>query len=309
MPQRREATFDRPFPALTAAQRYHLDVYGYVVVENALTAEEAEILRRALYQLRSELIQLKDPSGDGPRVRGAFAGTNKPNHQFLANIVEADPAITAYATHPRLVSMAEELMGGEARIVEMNAHINRHDPDYGAHGRYDFHRGTDIPFGTHTNDGLFHCNFVKTLTNLTDLGPEDGGTVVIAGSHKIDVPTQTLIELAYDDPTLIHQVIAPAGSTLLFSETLIHATGRIVSDKERVIIITGYGASMFPYWDYGSLSDEFRSQIPEQLKTLLEGEAHWGRGPRYRTLTEAADERLFKLGDWADRPPMEEQEK
>ena len=34
----------------------------------------------------------------------------------------------------------------------------------------------------HTDEGLFHYSFVKTLTNLTDLGPDDGGTVVIAGS-------------------------------------------------------------------------------------------------------------------------------
>ena len=304
MPERRTATFDRPFPALTTAQRYHLDVYGDVVVENVLAAEEAEALRSTLCQLRDELQKLDDPSDDGPRVHGAFCLTHGSNHDFIANIVEADPIITAYATHPRLVSMAEELMGGEARIVEMNAHINRRD-----HGRenerYDFHRGTDIPFATHTHEGLFHCNFVKTLTNLTDLGPDDGGTVVIAGSHKINVPAATLTELAYEDPSLIHQVVAPAGSTLLFSETLIHATGRIESDNERAIIITGYGASMFPYWDWGTLSEEFRDKIPEQLKTLFEGEAHWNRGPRYRSLAEAADERRFGLGEWADRPPAE----
>ena len=69
-------------------------------------------------------------------MRGAFVESNKPNHRFIANIVEADPTITAYATHARLVSMAEELMGGEARIVEMNAHMNSRDPDCGALGRY-----------------------------------------------------------------------------------------------------------------------------------------------------------------------------
>lgn len=308
MPTRRQATFDRPFPALTAAQRYHLDVFGYVVIDNALAAGEVDSLRAALYELRDALVRLDDPSGDGPRVRGAFMEQNKPNHQFMANIVEADPAITAYATHPRLVSMAEELMGGEARIVEMNAHINSRDPgcDSSVAARYGFHRGTDIPFASHTNAGLFHCNFVKTLTNLTDLGADDGGTVVIAGSHKIDVPSETLIELAYDDPSLIHQVVAPAGSTLLFSETLIHATGRITSEVERAIIITGYGASMFPYWDYGSLSPAFSRQIPEQLKNLLEGQPHWNRGPRYRTLADAADERHFGLGHWADRPAADD---
>ena len=310
MPKRRETTFDRPFPALSAAQRFHLEVNGYVVVENTLTADEVKALRQALYQLRDKIMQLDDPSGEGPRVGGAFVEMQKPGHQFLANIIEAAPVITAYATHARLVSMAEELMGGEARIVEMNAHINSRvaaaDDSYPP-GRYGFHRGIDIPFGAHTNAGLFHCNFVKTLTNLTDLGADDGGTVVIAGSHKVDVSAATLIELAHNDPSLIHQVVAPAGSTLLFSETLIHATGRIVSDNERAIIITGYGASMFPYWDYGSLSDEFRSQVPEQLKTLLEGQAHWGRGPRYRSLEEPEDERPFALGEWADRPPRKKE--
>ena len=30
--------------------------------------------------------------------------------------------------------------------------------------------------GNHAHDGLYHSSFVKVLTNLTDLGPEDGGT-------------------------------------------------------------------------------------------------------------------------------------
>ena len=168
MPTRSETTFDRPFPALTAAQRYHLDVHGYVVVEEVLTADEVALLRQALRELRTELTGLSDPSPEGPRVVGAFMEMSRPHHHFM--------------------------------------------------------------------------------TNLTDLGPEDGGTVVIAGSHKVDVPPSTLIELAYQDPSLIHQVIAPAGST------------------------------------------------------LFEGQAHWRRGPRYRELTDAVDDRPFGLGDWADRP-------
>ena len=42
-------TFERPFPALTPAQRYHLEVMGYVVVENTLSPNEAETLKEALY--------------------------------------------------------------------------------------------------------------------------------------------------------------------------------------------------------------------------------------------------------------------
>ncbi|MBT5142356.1 MAG: hypothetical protein HN559_28290 [Gemmatimonadetes bacterium] len=304
-----EATFDKPFPALTPAQRYHLEVFGYVVIEETLSADEVGQLLEAVYRLKRGLCQLENPLADGARFNNAYLLKNVPNHHFIGNILESDPAITAYATHPRLVSMAEELMACEARIVEMNAHVNSRVPEDAKSGspRYRFHRGTDIPFGGHVQGGLFHCNFVKTLTNLTDLSPEDGGTVVIAGSHKVDVPQDDLIELAYQDPSLIHQVVAPAGSTLLFSETLIHATGQIRSDKERVIIITGYGAPMFPYWDKGELSDDFREQIPEQLTTLFHGKAHWGRSPRYRTLAEAADARPFAMGDWNDRPTPDDQ--
>ena len=303
------ATFRRPFPPLTPAQRYHLDVFGYVVLENALSGGEVERLKEAVLRLFADLEALEDRGLNGPRVRGAFLGTDKPCHKFAVNILESDPAITAYATHPYMVSLAEELIGGEARIVEMNAHINSRDADNTwEEGLAGFHRGTDVPYAGHTHGGLFHCNFVKTLTNLTDLGPDDGGTAVIAGSHKIDAPPNQLIALAEEDRSLVHQVVAPAGSTLLFCETLVHATGPIRSDRERIIIITGYGSTMFPYWDYGELSPGFRERIPEQLKVLFEGKQVWTRGARYRDLATPADERRFAMGEWDDRPAASDED-
>jgi len=295
-----EATFEKPFPALTPAQRYSLDVHGYVIVPGVLNAEECGLLLEALQKLKRDLRAQADPQA---RVRGAYHLINSPHHVFMASIIEADPAITAYATHPRLVAMAEELIGGEARIVEFNAHINSRNPDdtFEAEPEFGFHNGIDIPYGSHTENGLYHCSFVKTLTNLTDLGPDDGGTVVIAGSHKINRPVAEMTACAYDDRSLIHQVVAPAGSTLLFSETLVHATGQIRSDRERTIIITGYGSRMFPYWDGGTLSPEFIETIPENLQTLFHGKAHWTRGARYRTLAEPVDGREFRLGKWNER--------
>jgi hypothetical protein len=293
-----EQTFQRPFPALTSAQRYFLDVWGYVVVPNTLTPTEILETREALQKLKREL--LASPEPDKARVRGAYLLINKPHHHLVANIIEADPSFVRYETHPRLVGMAEELMGSEARITEVNAHINSRDAteDLSQPPQYGFHRGTDIPFGSHTVNGLYHCNFVKTLTNLTDLGPDDGGTVVIAGSHKVDAPEKDVIAAAYQDRSLIHQVTAPAGSTLLFSETLIHATGQIRSDKERVVIICGYGPTLFPYWDSGTLSERFVKTIPESLKPLFFGKAHWTRGARYRKLGDAVDGRPMSHVEW-----------
>jgi hypothetical protein len=293
-------SFDRPFPSLTPAQRYYLDTYGYVVVPDVLSQDECGLILDELQQLKRDLRAQDEPQA---RVRGAYCLVDQPHHVFMASIIEAGPAITAYATHPRLVAMGEELIGGEARIVECNAHINSRNPGetFEPEPKFGFHNGIDIPYGSHMENGLYHCSFVKTLTNLTDLGPDDGGTVVIAGSHKINVPVADAIACAYEDRSLIHQVIAPAGSTLLFSETLIHATGQIRSDRERAIIITAYGTRMFPYWDGGELSPEFAARIPENLHTLFHGKAHWTREPRYRTLAEPVDERQFSLGNGLER--------
>lgn len=292
-----EQTFERPFPALTPAQRFHFEVHGYVVVPNTLSPDECGMIKEALQRLKRE-IRARNP-GHQVRPGEAHILTNLPHHVFMGGIMEFDPAITGYATHPRLVGMAEEIIGGEARIVELNAHINSRNPadEPGVAPKFGFHLGIDVPYGTHVKNGLFHCSFVKTLTNLTELGPDDGGTVVVAGSHKLDAHESQAIACAAEDPSLIHQVIAPAGSTLLFAETLVHATGQIRSDRERAIIVCGYGTTMFPFWDGGEMSAAFSAQIPAQLKNLFLGKAHWTRAPRYRMLTDPVDPRTFTLAD------------
>jgi len=303
-------TFDRPFPALTPAQRYSFEIHGYVVVPGVLQADEIASLREALYRLRGEILALEERGAEGPRVRGAYLIADRPHHHFMTNLLQAHPLLTAYATHPRLVGMAEEILGGEGRLVEINSLINRRpaDPPLDPHPTYPFHRGTDIPFGSHVRGGLYHCSFVKALTYLTEVGPQDGGTVVIAGSHKVDLPLDQLIGVAYQDRSLIHQIQAPAGSTLLFAETLIHATGQIRSDRERIILVSGYAPVFFPYWDNGTLSPAFAQSIPPQLRPLFQGRATWKRGPRYRQLTDPADDRTFTLGVWDQRSPAPDPE-
>lgn len=275
--------FVRPFPAMTPAQRYHLDVFGYVVIESTLSADEVGRLLEAMQQLKRELLA----AGEGGVVRGCRLSANHPHHRHFAHVLETDPAIYDYLTHPRLVGLAEELVGGTVRLEESEAVINRR-PDE-PQERYGFHTGTRPDLGTYTENGLFHCTFVKTLTNLTDLGPDDGGTVCIAGSHKIKVPLDEIIACAYEDPSLIHQVVAPAGSTLLFGESLIHATGHIRSDRERIIVIGGYTPTMFQAWNGQEPSAGFIDGVPEAHTGLISGRDAWRWEQRHRSLGAPAE--------------------
>ena len=94
--------------------------------------------------------------------------------------------------------MAQEIIGGSVRLQQSDAHIRR--PLAEKPTSYGFHR-TMGPTYHHIENGLYHFTFIKALTNLTDLGPDDGGTTVIAGTHKIpdEVPRDAIIDAALAD--------------------------------------------------------------------------------------------------------------
>lgn len=293
----------RPFPALTPAQRYHFDVFGYVIIPNLLTPDEVGSMKDALYRLRHDLRAAKSASSDVAkhRVREARFLVDQPHHVYMGSIEQVEPALTHYATHPYVVGACEEIMGGRGHIVETNAHINSKAPTWptAADGgpAYSFHRGLSGAEGFHFKNGLYHANFVKLLTNLTDLGPDDGGTTVIAGSHKVDAGDEAIIKSAYDDRRLIHKVVAPAGSGLLFTEALMHATGQITSDKERMIIIAGYTTSYFPFmmneWydNTQGWAPGFLENLPPEHRSLFVSNGYIQRKAYYRQLSDPAETR------------------
>ena len=269
-----------PFPALTPAQRLHIEIYGYVIVENLLSAAEVNGLKDTLYEIEDRF-----------RTSGQMPGPNCFNtsttEQFfrIDNLPHLAPTFFDYVTHPRIVGMAQEIIGGPARLQQSDAHIRRPVPDLD--GRYGFHRGIN-PAYDHTENGLYHFSFVKALTNLTDLGPDDGGTTVIAGTHKVpvDVPQEAIVAAAMDDPSMIHQVEAPAGSTLLFYESLIHAAGIIKSQKDRLLILGGYMPTMFQAWNGYDPDMDFAATVSDEHRALLTGESKFNWPRQRRELAE-----------------------
>jgi len=263
---------ERPFTALTPAQRWHLEVNGYVVVENVFDDNEVGLMLEALQKLKRDFYDREDPWGKEP-VRNCTmyrASGHLGNHHHFNHLLEADPIFLEYAVHPFIVGMAQEVVGNSVRLAETQAVINHRIPgdDYDGPGRHGWHHNRP-EIMTYNFNGLFHCHFVKAITNLTELGPDDGGTCVIAGTHKVTCREEPIVQAARQDPSMIHQVVAPAGSTLLFCETLLHSTGDIRSDRERSIVITGYIPHNGQY--QGSFLPGFEEQVPDSLRKLVFG--------------------------------------
>ena len=110
----------RHFDVISKAQVEHFLDRGYVVIENTLTEEETGRLLEAMQRLKTDLLAVEPDA----YVRGCRLGAHRPHYLHFAHILEADPAICDYLTHPRLVGLAEELVGGIVRLEESEAIID-----------------------------------------------------------------------------------------------------------------------------------------------------------------------------------------
>ena len=258
---------------LTPAQRLHFDIYGYVLLDGVLTPEEVSRMKAAAHRMKA------DGDVESKRVLVRRKGDY---YVMFERVIEYDPALLEFAVHPKLVPLVEEVVGGPVRLEETVAMINcrnkEEDVEELKSHRYNvlgFHAGIKHGWGTYVEANRFHCLFVKTLAYLTDVGPDDGGTTVIPGSHKMPWPQKEIIDAAMADDSLVHQVEAKAGSVLLFPESLIHSSTAIRSDTERTVLIYGYTPPMMREWTGHEISLEFIRTLPDETQALISGRDNW----------------------------------
>jgi hypothetical protein len=284
---------DAKYPALQPAERLHLELHGYVLLQGVLSAPEVRRLREALYALEAAYRRTGrlPVAGTPSDPNGCTVVASDTEEYFnLENIPHLGQCFLDYVLHPKLRGVMQEMVGSRIRLEQSDAHIRRlgtppHDGDGGLNP-WGFHGGTRAELGrcsSHVSQGLYRFPFCKTLTNLTDLScSADGGTMVIPGSHKLDptVDPQAVIDAALADPErLVHQVVAPAGSTLCFHESLLHCSGRITSGRDRVLVISGWSPSHYQAYHRGFEPDaELIAKLgPESAEAeLLSGSRRWG---------------------------------
>ena len=90
-----------PFPALTPAHRLHIEIYGYVIIENVLNPSEVNTIKDTLYSIEDDF-----------RRTGELPGPNCFNtsttHEFfrIDNLPHLAPCFFDYVTNPYIVGMA-----------------------------------------------------------------------------------------------------------------------------------------------------------------------------------------------------------
>ena len=231
----------------TELEKYLFDLNGFIILENALSQEEVAALNASV----DALLPMENDTWDGyihATDNGANIGIN------LQQIYEAPPFDTLI-DHPSWIEHVKLFVGGEGSFDYL------HGPLFIDENFVNIRpKGKAIPLhsGSHENvkrtqylfrNGKFMCGQVNILIALTDMGPGDGATMVIPGSHKANFEHPHFRKHDWESAPSVDGVVGAieanmkAGDALCFVDAISHGSAARTNEGDRRIAVFRYGPS------------------------------------------------------------------
>jgi ectoine hydroxylase-related dioxygenase (phytanoyl-CoA dioxygenase family) len=217
------------------AERYRFEADGFLVVERALDDDHVAALRRALADVAAGAGDYgADHQGDDLLLASGQLRT-------VTNPLAGCPSVLDAALHPGFFPKIYDLFRGRVRLLSNEYFVTppRSKP------RLTWHRDADERnyAGIDLADSLVTLN---ALVLLSDVGPENGPTLAIPGSHRWPEhrSVSSSSQGAGDDPSTLRGHVAlcgPAGTAVFFNSRLSHSQSRNASDSERHALVLVYG--------------------------------------------------------------------
>ena len=210
-----------------------LHVSGFCVVKDVIPADRCAQIRDSVVDtVRREYANY---------ATGQSAADNKVG--FTPSIINHNQSFAEYLADQRLLALVSRLLGDHVRISFTSAIINRPGNERGRwHADWPFNQNNAGHVAAPYPDAIMH---LTTLWMLSPFGAENGGTLILPGSHRCSTnPT------ADDGPdpneTFPAEINAsgPAGSVLVMDSRLWHATAPNQTNKPRVALAVRYA----PWW-------------------------------------------------------------
>lgn len=266
----------------SAMERYLFDLNGYLIIKNALNADELAAMNATYDQVEEHAKTNEGRSWFGNVLinnSGAQEGIG------MQQLYEAGPVWEKLIDHPSWFEKVKHFIGtddpenfdghhGPAFIDECFGTIRNAGDAQRLHSGG--HVGTiRTQFRYHA--GKFHCGQVNILMALTDIGPGDGATMVVPGSHKSNIPhPQTVpVEQRKGDRSSMDGVEGAieahleAGDALLFVDAIAHGSARRTNPGQRRVCVYRYG----PSWGYFRLpvrpSADLLERLTEQQRKIV----------------------------------------
>ncbi len=260
---------------VTERERYFFDLNGFLVLRGALSTGEVADINAAI----DALLPIAPGQWKG-YVHGHNYGDN--DGLNLQQIYEGGQAFEGLIDHPSWIDKVKYFVGGANTfdshhgplfIDECFANIRGPGEAIGLHsGGHEGTKRTQFRF----YNGEFHCGQINILMALTDIGPGDGATMVVPGSHKAHFPHPDADKhhmrgevASVDDVEGAVEVQMQAGDVLLFVDALCHGSAERVTAGNRRIIVFRYGPSWGNFRHGYRVSDELAARLtPERLQIV-----------------------------------------
>ena len=235
-------------PQMSVGELYAFDLRGYVVVRNALTAEELRTANEAIDRMGSlESTASPTYAGDSKAMNPGTGLTRMSSTEPLLTLPQpyCQPFRNMLA-HPKTSPHLNTILGEGWRLDHGPGFIAM---DRGCEGGLLHGGAADRPPSEQyfwKNDRIMSgLTVIEYL--LADEGPGDGGVCVVAGSHKANVtPPPAMMEWdAWEE--LVTEVNGNAGDAIIFSETCTHGTLPWTAEHQRRAVLFKYSPAHMAY--------------------------------------------------------------
>lgn len=249
---------------ITALDEYFFDLYGYSVIPKALDGEHLAALNRWI----DDLPPLQTGQWFGNIYTQSYSGIDGIN---LQDIIEGGEIFERLIDHPAWIEQSRHYLGPSTKPYLYEIFINvRSSGGYlgvhsGGHNVDHLHRSGRL-------NGQWVCSMLSVLIPLTDVGPGDGPTVIVPGSHKSDFPHPrqdqrgAISEGSGEHMEGAIEIHLKAGDALLFNDALCHGSAQRTNPGQRRMIIMRYVPTLYAHrYGYEPSPELVERLTPEQL--------------------------------------------
>jgi ectoine hydroxylase-related dioxygenase (phytanoyl-CoA dioxygenase family) len=205
-----------------------LRVNGFCVLEGVVPGERCPAVRDSV----SATVDRVGPNYPAPDGVG-----------FVPGVINHDQSFAPYLADDRLLRLVAAVLGEHYRISFTSAIINKPGNARGKwHADWPYNQDNAGHLIAPYPDAVFH---LTTLWMLSPFSGENGGTLVVPGSHRCATnPTaKNTIDPEKPFPTEMNTA-GPAGSVLVMDSRLWHATAPNRTGQPRVALAVRYA----PWW-------------------------------------------------------------
>ncbi len=265
---------------LTPTEKYLFDTLGFVVLRNVVSRDELALVNAGIEHNRS--VHFHQRTGCVRNSKLGHSGRIDCGNCLSWSKEDGGDVLRNLLINETLAPVIQQLCGTGYRMDHKPV-LFLQPP--GTEG-FDLHGGAVTPCGKfnfpvsyHCRNGDIVCNLVNAAVQLTDTMKDQGGFVVIPGSHKSNFayPSSEEALQAIAD-TYGMQPECQAGDVVLFTEAVLHGAA-IRKDSERRVALFRFSPATCAYArGYTNRGfEDFENLLTEAQKKVAQPPFHLGQ--------------------------------